>query len=239
LWILEQACVRAVAWQKSGPPVKVAVNVSPVQFFRDDFVPNVKEVLARAGLAPALLQIELTESVMLTSREQTVKKMHELRAMGVSLAVDDFGSGYSALSYLGRLPFTSLKIGRPFVQDLEDPHSGRMIETLVALAHNFDMSVVVEGVETDAQMAAIRTFGCDEVQGFLLGRPTPAPECFLEQTAIRNLAASGDLAHLSSVLTEAAAGPVVSPKMPAAQTSTPPDNPLRPTPPASNGSSPI
>jgi predicted signal transduction protein with EAL and GGDEF domain len=237
LWILEQACARAVAWQKCGPPVKVAVNVSAVQFFRDDFISKVKEVLARAGLAPALLQIELTESVMLSSREQTVQKMHELRAMGVSLAIDDFGSGYSALSYLGRLPFTSLKIGRPFVKDLEDAHSGRMIQTLVALAHNFDMSVVVEGVETDAQMAAVRTYGCDEVQGFLLGRPTPAPECFLEQSAIRNLVASGDLAHLSSVLTEAAS--VVSPKTPAAQTSTPPDNPPRPIPPASNGSSPI
>jgi diguanylate cyclase (GGDEF)-like protein/PAS domain S-box-containing protein len=238
LWILEQACARAIAWQKSGRPVKVAVNVSAVQFFRDDFVPIVKEVLARAGLAPSLLQIELTESVMLTSREQTVRKMHELRAMGVSLAVDDFGSGYSALSYLGKLPFTSLKIGRPFVQDLEDAHSGRMIETLVALAHNFDMSVVVEGVETDAQMDAVRTFGCDEVQGFLLGRPTPLPECFLEQSAVRNLVATGDLAHLSAVLTEAEPAGLFSPKTPAAQTSTPPDNPPRPTPPASNGSSP-
>ncbi len=243
LWILEQACTRAVSWQKSGSPVKVAVNVSPVQFFRDDFVPSVKEVLARVGLAPALLQIELTESVMLTSRGPTIKKMYELRAMGVYLAVDDFGSGYSALSYLGRLPFTSLKIGRPFVQDLGEAHSGRMIETLVALAHNFDMSVVVEGVETDAQMDAVRTFGCDEVQGFLLGRPTPAPECFLEQSAIRNLAASGDLANLSSVLTETVltetADHVVSPKTPAARTSTQPDNPRRPIPPASDGSSPI
>ena len=204
LWILETACARAVAWQESGPPVKIAVNVSPVQFFRDDFVPKVKEVLQRTGLAPALLQIELTESVTLTGREQTVRKMHELRAMGVSLAIDDFGSGYSALSYLGKLPFTSLKIGRTFVQDLdEDGHAGRMIETLVALAHRFDMSVVVEGVETDAQMSSIRAFGCDDVQGFLLGRPTPAPECFLEQSTIRNLVASGDLAHLSSALTEA------------------------------------
>ncbi len=202
LWILEKACARAVTWQGTGPPVKVALNVSAVQFFRDDFVPSVKEVLGRTGLAPALLQIELTESVMLASLEQTVRKMHELRAMGVSLAIDDFGIGYSALSYLGRLPFTSLKIGRPFVQDLEDAHAGRMIETLVALAHNFEMRVVVEGVETDAQMSAARVFGCDAAQGFLLGRPTPAPESFLEQSTMRNLAATGDLEHLSLVLME-------------------------------------
>jgi len=207
LWVLEKACERAVIWQKAGPPVKVAVNVSPVQFFRDDFVPKVREVLERTGLAPELLQIELTESVMLTARAQTIRQMHELRAMGVSLSLDDFGSGYSALSYLGKLPFNSLKIGRPFVQNLnDDPHPGRMIETLIALAHNFDMSVVVEGVETDAQLSAIRTFGCDDVQGFLLGRPTSAPECFLEQSAIQNLVASGDLAHLSSGLKKEAAG---------------------------------
>jgi EAL domain-containing protein (putative c-di-GMP-specific phosphodiesterase class I) len=239
--------------------VKVAVNVSAVQFFRDDFVPSVQDVLTCTGLAPSLLQIELTESVMLTPRDQTVKKMHELRAMGVSLAIDDFGSGYSALNYLGRLPFNSLKIGRPFVQDLDDAHSGRMIETLIALAHNFDMSVVVEGVETEAQMAAIMTYGCDEVQGFLLGRPTPAPECFLEQSAIRSLVATGDLAHLSSVLTEMALTEapltetgltepaptqapddgILSPKTPFARTNTPPDTLRRPIPPASNGSSPI
>ena len=212
LWILETACARAVTWQESGSPVKVAVNVSPVQFFRDDFVPKVQEILERTRLVPTLLQIELTESVMLTAREQTIKKMHELRAMGVSLAMDDFGTGYSALSYLGRLPFTSLKIGRTFVQDLDDDgHSGRMIETLVALAHKFDMSVVVEGVETDSQMSAIRAFGCDEVQGFLLGRPTHAPECFLDQSGMANQIATGDLMHSSCRLAEAQTSPSLSP----------------------------
>jgi diguanylate cyclase (GGDEF)-like protein/PAS domain S-box-containing protein len=235
LWILEKACARAAAWQKHGPSVKVAVNVSPVQFFRDDFVSNVRQVLERTGLPHSLLQLELTESVMLMSLEQTIGKMHELRAMGVSLAIDDFGTGYSALSYLGKLPFTSLKIGRPFVQDLHDAQAGRLVETLVALAHNFDMSVIVEGVETDAQLSAIRGFGCDEVQGFLLGRPTPAPEYFLNQTAFRSVVASGDLAQLSTVLAEVA----VNPKKPGAQTNKPRGRPPRPTPPASAGSSPI
>lgn len=229
-WVLEKACARAAAWQNTSPCVKVAVNVSPVQFFCSDFVPQVQAALERSGLSPALLQLELTESVMLTAVDQTMKKMQELRAMGVSLAIDDFGTGYSALSYLGKLPFTSLKIGRPFVQDLEETNSARLIEAMVALAHNFDMTVVVEGIETGKQLSAMRALGCDEVQGFLLGRPTAAPECYLGQTAIGNLVSSGDLAQLSSVLAEP--GGALNPKRPSVQTSTRPDKPPPLTPPA-------
>jgi EAL domain-containing protein (putative c-di-GMP-specific phosphodiesterase class I) len=204
LHVLEIACKRALEWQGGEFPVQVAVNVSAVQFFRDDFVESVRRVLAKTGLAGDLLEFELTESVLLPGVDQTIMKMNELRAMGVSLSIDDFGTGYSSLSYLGRLPFSALKIDRSFVQELNgNPCSGRMIETIVALAHIFDMTVTVEGVETAAQLQAIQQFGCKEAQGYLLGRPTPFPERFLRPSATPEIADSADLARLSLALAAA------------------------------------
>lgn len=176
-YIMERACRDAVIWQNVSPdPVQVAVNVSSLQFMRETFVHELTEILNRTGLKPNLLQIELTESVMLNGAERAAETMKQLRGLGISIAIDDFGTGYSCFSYLPRLPFNSLKIDRSFVKELElRPETKAMVQSLVALAHNLGMQVIVEGIETPEQLAMIQQFGGNEVQGYLLGRPTADP----------------------------------------------------------------
>jgi diguanylate cyclase len=176
-YIMETACAEAVRWQAIAPyPVQVAVNVSTIQFRRDHFVEEVIGVLNRTGLRPDLLQLELTETIMLTGVHRAVETMNRLRALGVGFAIDDFGTGYSCLTYLPALPFDAMKIDRGFVRDLNvRPESRAMVNSLVALAHNIGIRVIVEGVETVEQLELIRTFGGNEIQGYLLGRPTADP----------------------------------------------------------------
>jgi diguanylate cyclase (GGDEF)-like protein len=176
-YILEQACADALQWQTTAPyPIQVAVNVSSVQFERDDFVPQVIEILNRTGLPPALLQIELTESVMLRSVDSAAETMQALRGLGVSFAIDDFGTGYSCLSYLPKLPFQALKIDRSFLPGLDSGSEAKgLVHSLIALAHNLGMRVIVEGVERPEQVNLIRAMGGNEVQGYLLGPPLAEP----------------------------------------------------------------
>ena len=182
LSVLEQACREALRWQRSGrDPVQVAVNVSSIQFFHEDFVNCVFEILERTGLPPNLLQLELTESVVVAGFSGPAAKMAQLRERGITLAVDDFGTGYSSLSYLPRLPFQAMKIDRSFVRNLHEISESRaMIQSLVALAHNLNLNVVVEGVETPEELSAVRTLGCDTVQGYLLGRPSASTRRHLD-----------------------------------------------------------
>jgi diguanylate cyclase len=176
-YIMEMACTEALRWQTiAGRPIQVAVNVSAIQFKRDEFVKEVEEVLQRTGLRPDLLQIELTETIMMTGMHRASETMKKLRAKGIGFAIDDFGTGYSCLSYLPALPFDALKIDRAFVRELETkPESRAMVNSLVALAHNIGIRVIVEGVETAGQLALIREFGGNEIQGYLTGRPIPDP----------------------------------------------------------------
>ena len=181
-YILEQACREALTWQ-GGPdgPIQVAVNVSTVQFRRETFVDEVAAALRESGLDPKLLQLELTESIMLDGTERASTTMKRLAAMGVTIAVDDFGTGYSCFSYLPRLPFNTLKIDRAFVSELgKRAEMAAMIRSLVTLAHDLNMQVVVEGVETVQQLEAIAALGGNEVQGYLLGRPTADPKAILK-----------------------------------------------------------
>lgn len=181
MYILERACADAVRWQEISPdPIQVAVNVSSIQFSLDTFVDQVEEVLRQTGLAPTLLQIELTESVMLGGAERTAESMRRLRTMGVSIAIDDFGTGYSCFSYLPKLPFNALKIDRSFVRELGSVEMKAMIQSLVTLAHHLDMQVVVEGIETEEQLEMIKKLGGNQVQGYLLGRPTAEPMSEIE-----------------------------------------------------------
>lgn len=181
-FVMEQACAEAARWPEHFPaPVQVAVNVSSIQFNRRDFTEEVTGILRRTGLPPHLLQIELTESVMLSGLQNTAEGMRRLREMGISLAVDDFGMGYSNLSYLPELPFDTLKIDSSLLRNLGSS-VGRdavkcesMIRTLVGLARNFDMRVIVEGVERAEQLELIRRLGADAAQGFLLGQPIAKP----------------------------------------------------------------
>ena len=176
-FILERACLDAVQWQMNPEhPIQVAVNVSSVEFMQDGFVTRVAEMLQRTGLSPNLLQLELTETVMLHGTQRATEAMKRLRSLGVGLAIDDFGTGYSCFGYLPQLPFNALKIDRSFVKDLESrPEMKALIQSLIALAHNLSMQVIVEGIETHRQLTAIEGFGGNQVQGFLLGRPTSDP----------------------------------------------------------------
>ena len=181
-YIMEQACMEAVRWQeKALYPIQVAVNVSSIQFRRKGFVEEVTSILKHTGLSPQLLQIEVTESVMLGGAHATAETMSRLRKLGVGLAIDDFGTGYSNLSYLPSMSFDALKIDRSFMLNLEKmPESESMIRTLVTLARNIGMRVIVEGIEEPRQLEFIRSLGANDVQGFLLGRPTLNPiEAFL------------------------------------------------------------
>jgi len=188
-WVLEQACAEAVRWQTvSSTPVQVAVNVSNVQFFRNDFLDIVADVLARTGLDPKLLQLELTESIFIPGVGASAEKMSQVRALGISMAVDDFGTGYSNLSYLPRLPFDSLKIDRSFLSQISrsrDSHA--LMKAVVNLAHDLNRRVIAEGVETGEQLSLIQQCGCDEVQGYLLGRPTANPDQYLSTETAREL----------------------------------------------------
>jgi diguanylate cyclase (GGDEF)-like protein/PAS domain S-box-containing protein len=176
-FIMEQACLEAVKWRETYPcPIQVAVNVSNIQLQRRGFVEEVSAILEVTGLPPELLQIELTESVMMKNSDYSSEIMSRLHSMGIGLAVDDFGTGYSCLSYLPLLPFDALKIDSSFVRGLGTlPKSESMIHTLIMLAHNIGMLVIVEGVETREQLDLLRSMGADEAQGYYLGRPSAHP----------------------------------------------------------------
>ena len=172
-WVLEQACAQLAQW----PGCRVAVNVAAAQFEREDFVPEVRELLARHALEGACLELELTERQVVSDLEGTSRKMHELRELGVQVALDDFGVGQSALGHLLRLPVGVLKVDRMFVQGLNEVVGApRVLQAIVALAHALDIRVVAEGVETLAQLRMVRDLGCDLVQGYLTGRPLGVQE---------------------------------------------------------------
>ncbi len=183
-WVLQAACKQARCWQRSGRSVPVAVNVSALQFSRSDFVAAVKDALTESGLEPRLLELELTESTVMSDTELGAKRLAELRALGVRVALDDFGTGYCSMAYLRRLPFDTLKIDRSFIRDmLSEDQGGALVEAIVRLAHSLRLEVVAEGVESEAQLSLLQRFGCDTAQGFYFARPLPADEVRLAARA--------------------------------------------------------
>ena len=185
--IMERACRDALLWQQhTDTPVQVAVNVSSVQFARDTFVEEVVEVLVRTGLPANLLQIEITESATLTGIERAEATMRRLKELGISVVMDDFGSGYSSLSYLPRFPFNALKIDRSFVSQLPDSGDTQaLVHSIITLGHNLGMKIIVEGIEEQTQLQLLRQLGSDEAQGYLLGRPNPDPIALLRSHSAR------------------------------------------------------
>jgi len=173
LWTLREVCSRAKAWENSGlPRMQVAVNLSAKQFSQEQLVPQLEDIIRSTGIEPGILELEITESMVMQDPEQAVQLMHNLRAMGVRLAIDDFGTGYSSLGYLKRFPVNSLKVDRSFVRDL--PHSADDIaitRAVIAMAHSLQMNVIAEGVELKEQLDVLRKEGCDEYQGFLCRPP--------------------------------------------------------------------
>lgn len=186
-WVLEEACRQIKAWRDEGlPPLRVAVNFSARQFAARNIRELVTETLKKTGLPGDGLEMEITESLLAQDMEYTLEVLLSLKKLGVYVAVDDFGTGYSSLSYLKRFPIDRLKIDQSFVRDLVTDGDDRAIATaVVTLGHSLGIRVIAEGVETAQQMEILRSMGCDEVQGYYLGRPIPADEMTV---ALRKLA---------------------------------------------------
>jgi len=170
-WILREACREAASWPM---PLQVAVNLSPAQFMHGDVVSLVHSILLETGLAPGRLELEITEGVLIEDFDRGLALLRRLKGLGVRISMDDFGSGYSSLSYLQAFPFDKIKIDRAFVMNLgRSPQSAAIVRAVVGLGHGLEMSIVAEGVETQEQLAFLADEGCDAVQGYFIGKPLP------------------------------------------------------------------
>lgn len=173
-WVLDQACRHAATWSK---PIKVAVNLSAVQLSQPDLPARIARILASSGLEPARLEIEVTESSIISDVEASLALLRQIRDLGVSVALDDFGTGYSALSSLRAFPFNRIKLDRGFVSDLEQSDEARaIVHSVLMLGQSLGTPVLAEGVENEAQLAFLRAAGCQTIQGFLFSRPLPAAD---------------------------------------------------------------
>jgi diguanylate cyclase (GGDEF)-like protein/PAS domain S-box-containing protein len=175
-WVLHEACRQAVAWQAPGqPPLSVAVNISAVQFARGDLEDTVRRALAASGLAPELLELELTESILIRNVDSVLSTVRRLKRLGVTLSIDDFGTGYSSLTYLKRFAVDKLKIDQSFIRDLvSDADSAAIVRAIVQMAQSLNLKTVAEGIEDEGVIAQLRAMGCDHGQGYGIARPMPA-----------------------------------------------------------------
>ncbi len=175
-WVLAEACRQHRVWQQLGLPLpRMAVNISPLQFRQPDFIQRVNRLLHETGVDPAFLEFELTESIVMHEAPLTLDMLSELRALGVHLSLDDFGTGFSSLGYLNRYPIERLKIDQSFIRNIDQmPINQSIVRSIVALAKSLSLQVVAEGVETAAEMAQVLACLCDEVQGYLVARPMNA-----------------------------------------------------------------
>jgi predicted signal transduction protein with EAL and GGDEF domain len=172
-WVLNQACRDAIKWPKN---VKIAVNLSPVQFTKT-LVLDVISALSKSGLAPNRLELEITETVLMQDTDSTVATLNQLRDLGVRIAMDDFGTGYSSLGYLRKFPFDKIKIDRSFINDMDDKaDSIAIVRAVTGLGVTLGIATTAEGVETVEQLRQLRLEGCTEAQGFLISKPRPASE---------------------------------------------------------------
>ncbi|AYH42176.1 bifunctional diguanylate cyclase/phosphodiesterase [Azoarcus sp. DN11] len=177
-WVLRTACAQNRAWQAAGwPAMTVAVNISARQFRGNNLPEVLGRVLQETGLAPQYLELEVTESVAMQEVEATVAALRDLKAIGVRLSIDDFGTGYSSLAYLKRFPLDKLKVDQSFVREMmSEASAAAIVQAVIALGHALNLKVIAEGVETEAQLARLKAYGCEEMQGYLVGRPVPGGE---------------------------------------------------------------
>jgi EAL domain-containing protein (putative c-di-GMP-specific phosphodiesterase class I) len=188
-WVLAQAVRQAAAWRSKGMPLKVAVNVSALQFQQADFVDRVAVALREADLPGGLLELELTESILVRDAGEALQRLHALAQLGVKLAIDDFGTGYSSLAYLKRFPIGKLKIDRSFIRGTPaDDSDVAIVRAVIQLARAMNLKVNAEGVESEAQRHFLKQEGCDEMQGFLF---SPALDPFSFEQRLRQQAANG------------------------------------------------
>jgi EAL domain-containing protein (putative c-di-GMP-specific phosphodiesterase class I) len=177
-WVLREACRQCKAWQLDGlPPLRVAVNVAAAQFRQGNLLEVIRSALQESQLEPHWLEIELTESAVMTNPEESAVILERLSRMGVLVSVDDFGTGYSSMSYLRRFPIDKLKIDRSFVKDLGTrADDASIVQAIISLAHSLRLKVVAEGVETSEQLKFLQALNCDQYQGFHFSPPLPAAE---------------------------------------------------------------
>ena len=177
-WVVREACRQARAWQIAGlPPLRVAVNLSPSQFRQGDIVAMIRDALNQAELEPQFLEVELTETTVMSDPEESIAVLEQLSAMGVLVSIDDFGTGYSSMSYLRRFPIDKLKIDRSFIKEvMSRPADASIVHAIISLAHSLRLKVVAEGVESIGQLELLKTLGCDQYQGFLFSPALPAAE---------------------------------------------------------------
>ncbi len=182
-WVLRQACRQAAAWAE---PHRIAVNLSPVQLSHVDLPRLVHQILIETGLSPSRLELEITETAMITDMERTTHVLRQLKALGVTVAMDDFGTGYSSLSTLKAFPFDKIKLDRSFMLELDGaaPQSRAIIRAVLTIGESLSIPVLAEGVETAEQLAFLRAQGCNEVQGYLLGRPQPEADALSHGAAV-------------------------------------------------------
>ncbi|RNF29153.1 diguanylate cyclase, partial [Massilia aurea] len=177
-WVIRSACVQAMQWQREGlDVVPLAINLSARQFTHQGLVDSIRAIVAETGIAPSLVEFEITETALMQHGGQTLDILRQINAMGMCLSIDDFGTGYSSLAYLKRFPVRKIKIDRAFVRELEASTEDRaIVAAVMALANSLQLSVVAEGVETEGQYALLRSFGCQYAQGYLFARPLPAEQ---------------------------------------------------------------
>ena len=177
-WVLKHSCLQAIAWQKMGlPPIQIGVNLSIKQLQQKDFLASLKQILEETNFDPHYLELEITEGIMMDNVQEKIKILHQFRAMGIKLSIDDFGTGYSSLSYLKNLPVDTLKIDRAFIEYIAHNEQDQAIVTsLINLSHSLKLVVIAEGAETKEQVDLLRTFGCNQVQGYFFHKPLPAED---------------------------------------------------------------
>ncbi|WP_286237456.1 bifunctional diguanylate cyclase/phosphodiesterase [Neptuniibacter halophilus] len=176
-WVLEEACRNAKSWHDQGMDIRVGVNIAGQQIMHESLLPTVRRVIRDTGIDPGLLDLEVTENFLLRQSEVTIPKLHKFREMGVSLSMDDFGTGFSSLSYLKKLPLNTLKIDQSFVRDIGvDPEGEAIVKAIIVLAKSLGLEALAEGVETSEQLSYLRIHGCHLIQGFYFSRPLPSEE---------------------------------------------------------------
>ena len=177
-WVIRRACRQLQEWRQQGhPPIRLSVNLSSRQFMQADLVDMVKGILEETGVDPEYLELELTESMLMTDALQSIEKLHSFRKLGLTLSIDDFGTGYSSLSYLKKFPIQTLKIDRSFIHDIGvDGDNDAIVKATIAMAKSLNLKVIAEGVENRSQVNALGTYQCQEVQGFLYSKPLPSDD---------------------------------------------------------------
>jgi len=175
-WVLRTACTQNKAWQTAGlPALPIAVNLSGRQFAQHNLAQTITQILTQTGLAPGLLELEITESTLIHNTHASIAMLHELNALGIAISIDDFGTGYSSLSYLKRFPINAIKIDQSFVRDIHtDPNDAAIVSAIIAMARSLGMKTIAEGVETKEQLAFLRSRQCDLMQGYYFSRPVTA-----------------------------------------------------------------